>query len=75
MLFMYKDSSNSTRSGVEVFVVTPYSEVDIPFVKLQIYIADSVRTVPADFYAFRVSVFRDGWHVEVLAGVELYTWK
>lgn len=46
---MYKKSADATRSRVEVFIRTPYSEIDIPFVQGHGYISDRMSKVPATY--------------------------
>ena len=44
---VYKKSADATRSRVEVFIRTPYSEIDIPFVQRHGHIPDRMSEIPA----------------------------
>ena len=75
MRFMDEDCSSSTGARIKILVVAPYSEIDIPIMEPQLYVASSVGTVPANAYAFRMSVLRDGGDIEILSCIELYARK
>jgi hypothetical protein len=67
MLFVNKGSRNSARSGIEVFVTTPNSEVNLIFVQGEWYIAYCVGKVKAYIRANFVTGSGDGTHIEELA--------
>ena len=73
---VHKSTCDTARSRIDVFVVAPYSEVDVPVVKLQLHVSDGVRQVPSHGGdAFGVRVCGYGLDVEELARVELYAWE
>lgn len=75
MKIVHKESSNGTRSGVDVFVIAPNGKINVPFVKLQVHVSDSMSQVPSDQDTLGVRVGSDGFDIKVLASVILNSWK
>lgn len=69
--FVDEEAADRPGARVDVLVVAPGGEVDVPFVEGERDVADRVGEIPPDFYAVVLGVGGDGGHVEVLACVEL----
>lgn len=68
---VHEGAADAARPAVEVLVVAPRGEVDVPGVQGERDVADGVREVPTDGYAARLGVRGDGGDVEELAAVVL----
>jgi len=55
MTFVHEDTSNASRSRVQVLVRTPAREIDVPVVQLNRNIAGSVGQIPTNDAALRVN--------------------
>ena len=73
VLLVHKGSSNSTSTRVHVLVSTPACKVNIPIVKLQLYVSCCVRQIPTNDNSAGVGVGCDCGNVEQLATVVLNT--
>lgn len=71
VLLVYEGASDSTSTRVHVLVSTPACKVDIPIVKLQLYVSCCVRQIPADDNSAGVGMRCDCRDVQQLAAVVL----
>lgn len=71
VLLMHERASDSTSTRVHVFVSTPACKVDIPVVKLQLYVSCCVRQIPADGNSAGVGMCCDSRDVQQLTTVVL----
>lgn len=70
---VHKHASDATWAAVQILVATPSRGIDVPVMKRQRNIADSVCQIPDDEDPVFVSVRRDGRDVQQLARVVLYS--
>jgi len=71
VLLVYESASDCTGTRVHVLVSTPACKIDIPVVKLQLYVSCCVRQIPADGNSAGVGMCCDSRDVQQLAAVVL----
>lgn len=75
MIAMDKQPCDRPRSRVNVFVITPYCEVDIPSVELDRNISYCMRKVPADENVMEVCMGGYMFDVKILPSIILNSRK
>lgn len=75
VLLVHESTRNRTRTRIHVLVRTPARKINIPLVQLQFNITSCMSEIPSDRQTLRVGVLGDGWDVQELATVVLYSRK
>ena len=73
MLLVHEERTDRARSRVQILVITPHGEVDIPIMQLQLHISCCMRTIPTNLDSFGVGMSGYGGDVKILARIELDT--
>ena len=68
MTFMNIATGQSTRTGIQILVSTPNSEVNIPLMQIEQKIACTVGQVQTKQGSAAMSRCADGWHIKGLPG-------
>lgn len=68
---MHEKTTDSTGSRIEIFIIAPSGEINVPVMELHINVPNCMGKVPTDEYALGMRVGCDGFDVKVLTGVVL----
>src|SRR5579862_6333475 len=73
--FMHKQAPNSSRSRIQILIVTPHRKIYVPVVQTKLHVPSCVCEIPAHDDSVGVCVRSYGGDVEELARVVLDSWE
>ncbi len=75
MPLVHEHARDPSWARVEVLVRAPHREISAPVMQCEGYVPRRVRKVPSHHHAPLPCIGSDGWDIEQLASVVLYSWE